>query len=95
MSLEALFLNQVRAAGLPAPVKDYAIYATRPGSLAYAWPDHRVAIDVTGIAACGDEVRHAAEAAGWTVIQAKQRHMRDGSAVRQAAQAIDGYEPSL
>jgi hypothetical protein len=46
--VSANFQNSCRSAGLPVPVPEYRFDPTRRWRLDYAWPEHKLALEVEG-----------------------------------------------
>jgi len=81
--LEAQFLAQVRAAGLPEPERQYQFHETRKWKLDFAWPDESrmIAVEIHGgVFSGGRHTRgvgftndrqkmNAAQADGWFVFE--------------------------
>lgn len=80
-STAAYFAAVLRAAGLPAPEAEHRFHPVRRWRFDFAWPEHRVALEVEGaVWARGRHVRPAgflgdmekyntAAAAGWLVLR--------------------------
>lgn len=45
---DKIFLAMLREAGLPAPTPEYRFDPTRRWRFDYAWPEHKVALEVEG-----------------------------------------------
>lgn len=86
------------AHGLPAPVAEHRFHATRRWRFDYAWPDHKLALEVEGGAWTGGrhtrgagfvkdiEKYNAATLAGWRVLRTTPGSlMRDGIVLVKAA----------
>lgn len=100
-SLEALFLIQLRALGLPAPEAEYRFHASRKWRFDFAWPHRLLAVEVEGGVYTGGrhtrgsgfeadaEKYNAAAEAGWTVLRYTPKYLRDGSAVEQVRRMLE------
>jgi very-short-patch-repair endonuclease len=90
---EATLVGQIRALGLPAPVRECRFHPDRKWRFDFAWPDQRLAVEVEGGAwVAGRHVRGrgfeadarkylAAAAMGWTVLRVTPSMVRSGEAV--------------
>lgn len=98
--LEELLALQIRAAGLPEPVREHRFDRRRRWRLDFAWPAARVALEVDGglwtrgrhtrPAGCQRDAEklNAAALAGWTVLRVTAGMVRSGEAVALAARAL-------
>jgi very-short-patch-repair endonuclease len=98
--LERLMAWQIKVAQLPEPIRELMFHPTRKWRADFAWPDHRVMLEVEGgVWVVGAHNRGAhfesdcekyAEAAllGWTVIRATGRHVKNGTALLWLAKAL-------
>lgn len=101
--VESTLLYQLRLAGLPIPVSEYRAVPGRRYRFDFAWPDHRLLVEVqggiwtvsghsTGKGITRDvEKLAAATIAGWRVLQVTSDHVRNGVALRWIQQAISQY----
>lgn len=100
-SLEALFLIQLRAAGLPAPEPEHRFHQARRWRFDFAWPDKKLAVEIeggvwtngrhtrgSGFEADAEKYNAAAEA-GWTVLRYTPKYLRDGSALEQVKRLLE------
>ena len=92
---EALLIQHVRAAGLPAPVREYVFLPPRKWRLDLAWPEVRVGVEVDGgewlpgggrhqrgLGYRRDRERDAhALIAGWRILRVVPAQIRSGEAV--------------
>jgi len=93
---------ELRAAGLPEPVREYRFHPVRRWRLDLAWPDHMVACEVEGGVWLGRRGRHThpagyerdcekyTEAAilGWCVIRVTPSMIRSGYALDAITRAL-------
>lgn len=101
-SLEALFLIQIRAEGLPKPEQEYRFHGQRRWRFDFAWPDHNppIAVEIeggiyrngrhnrpTGFENDAEKYNAAAEL-GWTVLRYTPRFVRNGEAVQQVKRVL-------
>ena len=102
--LELRFLVLIRASGFPEPVTEYAFAKQlgRRWRFDFAWPDRLLAVEVDGgawIPGGGRHTRGAGFAAdhdkfnratllGWRVLRFTSRHVADGSALADIAEAL-------
>jgi hypothetical protein len=98
--LEELLLLQLRAEGLPEPVREFRFYPTRRWRFDLCWPDRLLAFEVEGgqyvmgrhqrpkgYAADAEKYSHAA-IAGFRVLRATGEQIEDGRAVAWLKQAL-------
>lgn len=101
-SLEALFLIQCRAHGIPAPETEHRFHERRRWRFDMAWPDKMVAVEIeggvwnggrhtrgSGFEADAEKYNTASEM-GWTVLRYTPKYLRDGSAVEQVKRVLEG-----
>ena len=83
------FLTACRTIGLPAPIAEMRFHPARRWRFDFAWPDHRVAIEIEGgvwtggrhtrgsgfVADC--EKYNRAALAGWTVFRMTAEQVKD------------------
>lgn len=98
--LEAILLNRLERAGLPAPVLQYRIVPGRQFRWDAAYVDAKVAIEVQGgVWSNGSHVRGSgvqrdclkasmAAALGWRCLPVTREMIEDGTAVALIAQAL-------
>jgi very-short-patch-repair endonuclease len=93
--MEASLLTQVRAAGLPDPVPEYAFDPGRGWRFDYCWPEARLAVEVEGGTRKPGGGRHnraagyerdcekynRAALGGWVVLRFTTRMVADGRAL--------------
>ena len=100
-SLEALFLLQLRAIGLPAPEQEYRFHQARKWRFDFAWPEKQLAVEVEGgVWTDGRHTRgdgfekdaekyNAACEAGWTVLRYTPKYLRNGEAIEQVRRMLE------
>jgi very-short-patch-repair endonuclease len=93
MIVNDTFTTIIKAAGLPAPIREYRFAPPRRWRFDYAWPAHQLALEVEGgVWTGGRHVRgkgyeadcekyNAAALAGWTVLRVTTAMIRDGRAL--------------
>lgn len=102
--LEDLFAAQVQAHGLPAPLREVRFHPSRDWRFDFAWPDHRLAVEVEG----GEYVRgrhqrvggfqrdtqkyNEAVMLGWRVLRFPGSRVKSGEAVNTVAQVLADEE---
>lgn len=74
--IERRFAQQIRAAGLPEPEREYYHITGRDFRLDFAWPDKKLGVEIQGMAHrikakfhADMEKRILAQLAGWTVLE--------------------------
>jgi len=99
--LEEQFAVQLRAAGLPEPVREYRFAPPRRFRFDAAWPDLRVAVEIDGGVWSGGrhtrgsgflrdcEKLNLAALAGWVVLRFSGDLVRSGEAVRMVTIALN------
>lgn len=85
----------------PRPLREYRFHQERNWQLDFAWPSHKVAVEVQGaIHANGRHNRGAAllkeyeklneaQLAGWTILLVTRETMDDGSAIEMLRRALN------
>jgi very-short-patch-repair endonuclease len=93
--IEELFALQLRADKLPLPWRQYKFLPDRDYRFDFAWEPIMFSVEVDGEVHRIKERFHAdiekhvlAIIAGWTVMRVDGRSVRDGRAVKWAAQAL-------
>lgn len=86
--IEALFDDQIRRAGFPAPAHNYLFHPTRNWELDRAWSDRKIAVEIDGHVHRirgrfeGDIEKHAeALLLGWRVLRVSGKSIRSGLAI--------------
>lgn len=97
---DPVFLEWLKDAQLPAPVTEYRFAPPRRWRFDYAWPDHKVALEVDGGAwtqgrhtrgkgfIADQEKRNAATAAGWGVFNVTPDTLATNATIVMLATAI-------
>lgn len=81
---------RMRAKGAPAPTPEYQFHATRKWRFDFAWPDHKLAVEIEGGTFKRGGGRHnralghhadcdkynAAAIAGWCVLRYTSKHLQ-------------------
>lgn len=95
--LERRFDQQLEAAGLPAPRRNWFFMNNRDFELDRAWPEQKIAIEVQGMAhrikgkwKRDIEKRALAMLAGWRVLEVDGSSIRDGRAIQWTKQLLQG-----
>lgn len=100
--LEDVFAQQVRAAGLPQPEREYRFHPTRRWKFDFAWPAALLAVEIDGgIWSHGRHVRgkgvtgdcekyNAATAMGWRVLRATEPLLDDLSVLDAVTRILEG-----
>jgi very-short-patch-repair endonuclease len=100
--LEELLAIELRANGVPEPVREHRFHDSRRWRFDFAWPEHRLAVEVEGGTYVGG--RHTrpagfaadcakyntAAALGWRVLRYTGGRVRSGVAAREIAKALEG-----
>ena len=98
--LEATFALHLRCALLPEPVRELRFDPSRRWRFDFAWPDHRLAVEVEGGTWCGGrhtraagfeadcEKYNAATLQGWRVLRVTGPMVCDGRALRLVEGAL-------
>lgn len=98
--LEEQFALQVRAIGLPEPVREFKFHETRKWKIDFAWPALKLAVELEGGIWTGG--RHTSGAGwikdaekynelslmGWRLLRYHGGAVKDGSAIRQVEVAV-------
>lgn len=99
--LEELFLQQLRAARLPEPIREYRFAPPRRWRFDVAWLELRVAVEIDGATWSGGrhtrgggfeadcEKLNTAALMGWTVLRFSGTAVRSGDAVRTTTLALN------
>lgn len=97
-----LFDAQLKAVGLPTPVKEHRFHPPRRWRFDYAWPEQMVALEIEGGTwVKGRHVRPSGYAKdcekyswaaidGWRVIRATTEQVKSGEAIHWVECAING-----
>ena len=105
--LEMRFARIVDAAGLPLPVTEYRFHPTRRWRFDFAWPDHKLAVEIEGGAWTGGrhtrgsgfvgdcDKYNAATILGWRVLRFTTSHLQDERVVIRQIQAILKLVPPI
>jgi very-short-patch-repair endonuclease len=102
--MSAVFLAMLKAAGLPEPATEHRFHPTRKWRFDYAWPEHKVALEVEG--AVWTHGRHTrgsgfvkdmekyntAAVLGWMVLRVQTKELTNGAALDLAESGL--YERS-
>lgn len=98
--LELLFASHLRCTNLPAPVREFHFHPTRKWRTDFAWPDHRLLVEIEGGHWSGGrhtrgagfeadcEKYNAAVQLGYRVLRFTGRMVKDGTAIRMTEQAL-------
>jgi len=98
---ETLALH-IRAAGLPAPEREFVFHPIRKFRLDFAWPERRIGVEVQGLGRGGRmgghqtaagmrrdcEKTNLADAMGWRVLLFTTGQVRDLSAIKVLQQVF-------
>lgn len=99
-AVEDAFAFQLRAAGLPEPVREYPIIPGRRFRADFAWPTRKVMAEVEGgVYARGRHVRPTgytkdcekytlAALEGWVILRFTTAHVESGWALEKTEQAL-------
>ena len=91
--LEMRFARIIDAADLPLPVTEYRFHPTRRWRFDFAWPEHKLAVEIEGGAWTGGrhtrgsgfvsdcDKYNAATILGWRVLRFTTSHLRDEQAI--------------
>jgi very-short-patch-repair endonuclease len=94
-SLEDLFEQQLRAHGLPTPVREHQFHESRAWRFDFAWPAWKLAVEIDGGTFGGGrhvrprgfendaEKLNAATSCGWLVYRYTSTMVRSGHAVTE------------
>jgi very-short-patch-repair endonuclease len=100
--LEESLALQIRAWGLPAPVREHKGIPGRQYRIDFAWPDWRIALEVeggiwklgghsSGTGITRDCEKHSLLAlAGWRLLRVTGEHIQDGRAIAWIQEALNG-----
>ncbi len=100
MSADTFAAAVLEAAGLPAPIREYRFAPPRRWRFDYAWPAHRLALEVEGGTWSGGrhvrgkgyerdcEKYNAAALLGWKVLLVTTGMIRDGRALALLEEAF-------
>ena len=100
--IEDLYLLQISAAGLPEPQREYRIIPGKRSRADFAWPEHKLAVEIEGGTwSGGRHVRGAGYANdcrkynlavlhGWRVLRFTSEMVRDGEALDMLEQVMTG-----
>ena len=100
--LEADLLFQIKAVGLPEPIREYRAIPGRRFKFDFAWVDQRLLVEVqgaifvkgghsTGTGIMRDhEKNNLAVIAGWRVIYVNSTTIDSGKAIEEIEEALDG-----
>ncbi len=98
--LEDAFAFQLRALGLPEPVRQYRFHHTRRWRFDFCWPEHMLAVELQGgVYTQGRHTRGAGYAAdcekanaavmlGWRLLRFTGDQVNDGSALQVVSDAL-------
>jgi very-short-patch-repair endonuclease len=99
--LEDTLARQLTQAGLPTPEREHRFAPPRKWRLDFAWPEHRIAIEVDGGTYSGGrhtrgkgfeadcEKTNTATLQGWLLLRVTGAMVRDGRALRTAEKAME------
>lgn len=99
---EETLVFQVKAAGLPEPVREYRFAAPRRWRFDFAWPGKMVAVEVEGgrwvggrhtsPVGFGKDCEKYSEAAarGWRIVRVTPEMIEDGTALGYIERALGG-----
>ncbi len=99
--LEETFALQVRALGLPEPVREYRFHHERRFRVDFAWPDLKIAVEVDG--GTWNNGRHTRgqgfhndcikknllSCSGWSVLTGDSKMVASGELVRSLEELIN------
>lgn len=100
-ALEEQFAVQLRAAGLPEPVREYRFAPPRRFRFDFCWPERKVAVEIDGAVWSGGrhtrgagflrdcEKLNLAALGGWAVLRFSGELVRSGEAARMTALALN------
>lgn len=98
--LEITLAFQMKAKKLPKPEQEFRFHPDRKWRFDFAWPDHKVAVEVEGGVFAGgrhnrgsgfveDTVKYSAAAElGWCVLRYTEKHILNGEAVQQIERVL-------
>lgn len=99
--LEAIFALQLRATGLPAPVKQHKFHPKRKWLFDFAWPEWKIAVEIDGGTAIGGrhvrpagfradcEKINAAQLLGWAVYRGDSAMTKTGRLLATVQAALN------
>ena len=99
--LEDTLARQLTQAGLPEPEREHRFAPPRKWRLDFAWPEHRVALEVEGGTMTGGrhtrgkgfeadcEKYNQCVLDGWLLLRVTGAMVRDGRALRTAEKALE------
>ena len=99
-ALEEAMALQLRAAGLPAPVREHSPIRGRRWRCDFCWPDQLVALEVEGGIYTGGrhnrpkgfnadaEKYNTLSIAGWVVLRVTRDHIKSGQALKWVQEAV-------
>ena len=94
--IERRFAQQIRAAGLPEPEREYYHLVGRDFRLDFAWPDRKLGVEIQGMAHrikgkfnADIEKRALALLAGWTILEVNGAAVRDERGIGWLQQLIE------
>ena len=97
------FVALCKAAGLPEPVPEYRFHQKRRWRIDYAWPEHKLAVEIEGGAwVYGRHTRpqgfirdiekyNALTLDGWHLLRFTPKQVRTGEALRVVAEWIKHF----
>ena len=100
MSATKIFVQMCRTFGVPEPVTEHRFHPTRRWRMDYAWPDHKVALEVEGGLFVGGrhnrpvgmqkdfEKYNRAAAMGWRILKCTPRTLCTSGTVEDVKEAI-------
>ncbi len=87
--IEEMLAEQIAAAGLPAPVREFKYVHGRRFRLDFAWPDRMIGVEVQGMVhrikkrfEADIEKRALGLLAGWRIMEVSGASIRSGQAVK-------------
>ena len=99
--LEEILLFQIRALGLPEPKREYMFHKTRQWRWDFAWPEHKIAVEVQGGTWSGGahargqglerDYRkiNAGMLSGWRVFQSSSGMVKSGELVEMIGKCFE------
>jgi len=100
-SLEETLAYQIKVVGLPAPVREFKFHPKRKWRFDFAWPRHKIAVEVEGGVWTGgrhmrgfgfqaDCEKYAmALIAGWRVLRVTGEMVKDGTALNYIEELLN------
>lgn len=101
---EEAFALQIKAAGLPAPEREWRFHPSRKWRFDFAFPEQRVAVEIDGglfiqgghtrgAQALKDmEKRNDALVMGWAVLRVGPQHVKSGEALAWLTKLLDAAQ---